>query len=67
MVFLLVVSGQKRIPLRYGLETVKYRALLVWANLPENYNTVTSHLKQKLKHGNVKHVFVGYAGPITRI
>ena len=43
------MSQRKR--LRYGLETVKYGAPLLWASLPEKYKTATSlnSFKAKIK------------------
>ena len=46
-----IISNETKKPVRYGLETVKYRTPLLWANLPENYKTVTSlnSFKTKMK------------------
>ena len=32
-----IISNESKKTVRYGLETVKYRTPLLWANLPENY------------------------------
>ena len=37
-----IVSNESKKTARYGLETVKYRTPLLWANLPEKYKTATS-------------------------
>ena len=54
---------------RHVLETVTYRTPLLCVKLPGKYKTLTSlnSLKQRLKHGNLKHVFVGYARPINKL
>ena len=37
-----MISNESKNTVRHGLETVKYRALLLWANLSEKYKTATS-------------------------
>ena len=37
-----MISNDSKKTVRHGLETVKYRALLLWANLSEKYKTATS-------------------------
>ena len=37
-----IISNESKKTVRYGLETVKYRTPLLWANLPEKYKTATS-------------------------
>ena len=37
-----MISNESKKTVRHGLETVKYRALLLCANLPEKYKTATS-------------------------
>ena len=37
-----MISNESKKTVRYGLEMVKHRALLLWANLPEKYKTATS-------------------------
>ena len=37
-----IISNQSKKSVRYGVETVKYRTPLFWANLPEKYKTATS-------------------------
>ena len=53
-----IISNESKKTVRYGLETVKYRTPLPWANLPEKYKTATSlnSFKITIKHGNVKRV-----------
>ena len=48
--FQIIYNGSKK-TVRYGLETVKYRAQLHWAKLPEKYKTETSlnSFKTKIK------------------
>ena len=48
-----LTSKEPKKTVRYGLETVKYRALLLWVNLPEEYKTATSlnSFKTKTKTG----------------
>ena len=36
-----VISNESKKTVRYGLETVKYRTPLLWANLPEKYKAAT--------------------------
>ena len=36
-----IISNESKKRVRYGLETVKYRTPLLWANLPEKHKTVT--------------------------
>ena len=36
-----IISNESKKTVRYGLETVKYRIPLLWANLPEKYKTAT--------------------------
>ena len=45
------ISNKSKKSVRYGLETVKYRALLLWVNLQEKYKTETSldGFKTKIK------------------
>ena len=44
-------SNESKKTVRYGLETVKYRTPLLWANLLEKYKTATSlnSFKTKIK------------------
>ena len=44
-----MISNESKKTVRHGLETVKYRALLLWANLPEKYKTATSLNSSKTK------------------
>ena len=46
-----IISNESKKSIRYGLETVKYRTPLIWANLPEKYKTTTSlnSFKTKIK------------------
>ena len=46
-----IISNESKKTVRYGLETVKYRILLLWENLPEKYKTATSpnSFKTKIK------------------
>ena len=37
-----IISNESKKSVRYGLEKVKYRTSLFWANLPEKYKTATS-------------------------
>ena len=37
-----IISNDSKKTVRYGLETVKYRTPLLWANLPKKYKTATS-------------------------
>ena len=48
-----MISKEPKKTVRYGLETVKYRALLLWVNLPEEYKTTASlnNFKTKTKTG----------------
>ena len=36
--------------IRYGIETIKYRTPLLWANLPEKYKTAASLNSFKTKN-----------------
>ena len=46
-----IISNESKKTVRYGLEMVKYRTPLLWANLPEKYKTATSlnSFKTKIK------------------
>ena len=37
-----MISNESKKTVRYGLETAKHRALLLWVNLPEKYKTAAS-------------------------
>ena len=46
-----IIYNESKKTVRYGLETAKYRTLLLWANLPGKYKTATSlnSFKTKIK------------------
>ena len=46
-----IISNESKKSVRHGLDTVKYRTPLLWANLPEKYKTATSlnSFKTKIK------------------
>ena len=44
-----IISNESKRTVRYGLETVKYRTPLPWANLSEKYKTATSLSSFKTK------------------
>ena len=46
-----IISNESKKSVRCGLETVKYRTPLLWANLSEKYKTATSlnSFKTKIK------------------
>ena len=61
-----IISNESRKSVRYGLETVKYRTPLLWANLSEKYKTATSlnSFKKKIKAWKCETCF---ARPIIKI
>ena len=46
-----IISNEPKKSVRYGLEMMKYRTLVVWSNLPGKYKTATSlnSFKTKIK------------------
>ena len=54
------LSTEKRNTVNYGLETVTYRAPIIWAKLPSEYKLAGSLTAFK-SIGNVKYVLLGYA------
>ena len=60
------ISNESKKTVRYGLETVKYIEDR-YSGLIYQKSVKFKILKQTLKHGNVKHVIVGYARTINKI
>ena len=63
------ISKKTKKTVRYGLEAVKYRTPLLWANLPKKYKTATSlnRFKTKIKTWKYDTCVVGNARPINKI
>ena len=62
-----LVTNNKKVP-NYGLETVSYRALFLWAKLPSECKSSTSlgEFKTKIKNW-MKFGFAGYVRIIGQI
>ena len=68
--FQIIYNKTEKKTVRCGLETVKYRTPLLWANLPEKYKTAKfrNSFKTQIKTWKCDgHVFVGYARLIDKI
>ena len=58
-----IIFNESKKTVSYGLETVKYRTPILWANLPEKYKTATSlnSFKIKIETWKWETWFVSYA------
>ena len=64
-----VFSTDFRRTVNYGIETITYRAPSLWAKLPSEYKLAAflKEFKEKLRYGNVTHLFADYAKKFNQI